>query len=141
MVDLPFVFPGPRRNSRPPRKPTASACGRRLTLTPSAPTLPLPRKATPVFWRTEGGGQFADWTDRVAAGALSETQAAVPASVERNIAITMWDWGDAKTYLHGNPSFGRRPAARCRPYPVRPPANSVFWNAVPLLARADEVLE
>ena len=34
---------------------------------------------------------FADWTDRIAAGAYPETPPR-PAGVERNLVISMWDW-------------------------------------------------
>jgi hypothetical protein len=43
---------------------------------------------------------FASWTDRIAAGELPKTKPSRPQGVERNIVVTMWDWGDAKTYLH-----------------------------------------
>src|SRR4029453_3537612 len=42
---------------------------------------------------------FADWTDRIAAGELPPAPPR-PQGVERNIVITQWNWGDAKTYLH-----------------------------------------
>ena len=42
---------------------------------------------------------FADWTDRIAAGELPPAPPR-PSGVERNIVITEWNWGDAKTYLH-----------------------------------------
>ncbi len=50
---------------------------------------------------------FADWTDRIAAG---EVPAAPPRpqGVERNIVITQYNWGDAKTYLHDEVSTDRR---------------------------------
>jgi hypothetical protein len=43
---------------------------------------------------------FADWTDRIAAGELPKARPGRPQGVERNVVVTMWDWGDAKTYLH-----------------------------------------
>jgi hypothetical protein len=42
---------------------------------------------------------FSDWTDRIAKGELPPAPAR-PQGVERNIVITQWNWGDAKTYLH-----------------------------------------
>ena len=35
---------------------------------------------------------FADWTDRIAAGAYPEAPPPRPAGVERNLVISMWDW-------------------------------------------------
>lgn len=43
---------------------------------------------------------LADWTDRIAAGALPASAPHRPAGLERNLVVTLWDWGDAKTYLH-----------------------------------------
>ena len=50
---------------------------------------------------------FADWTDRVAAGALPPAPAR-PQGIERNLVITMWDWADPITYLHDVVSTDRR---------------------------------
>ena len=36
---------------------------------------------------------LADWTDRVAAGEAPTTRPPRPAGVERNLVITLWDWG------------------------------------------------
>src|SRR5438552_2307198 len=43
---------------------------------------------------------FADWTDRVAAGELPFAKPERPKGVERNVVITMWDWSTNKAYLH-----------------------------------------
>ncbi|TMH69298.1 MAG: carboxypeptidase regulatory-like domain-containing protein [Betaproteobacteria bacterium] len=43
---------------------------------------------------------FADWTDRVAAGELPFAKPERPKGVERNVVITMWDWSTPKAYLH-----------------------------------------
>ena len=43
---------------------------------------------------------FADWTDRIAAGELPFAKPERPKGVERNVVITMWDWSQAKYYLH-----------------------------------------
>src|SRR5215469_15514861 len=43
---------------------------------------------------------FADWTDRIAAGALPTSQPSRPQGVERNVVITVWDWASPKAYLH-----------------------------------------
>src|SRR5947207_7406844 len=50
---------------------------------------------------------FADWTDRIAAGAVPPTPPR-PQGVERNVVITEWDWADAKAYLHDEVSTDRR---------------------------------
>ena len=51
---------------------------------------------------------FADWTDRIAAGELPKTKPQRPQGVERNVVVTMWDWGDAKTYLHDEIATDKR---------------------------------
>jgi hypothetical protein len=43
---------------------------------------------------------FADWTDRVAAGELPAAKPARPTGIERNLVVTMWDWSTNKAYLH-----------------------------------------
>src|SRR5436309_12793134 len=35
---------------------------------------------------------YADWTDRIAAGAYPQAPPPRPAGLERNVVITMWDW-------------------------------------------------
>ena len=50
---------------------------------------------------------FAEWTDRIAAGALPPTPPR-PQGIERNVVITMWDWADPITYLHDVVSTDRR---------------------------------
>ncbi len=39
---------------------------------------------------------FADWTDRIANGELPRTAPARPIGVERNLVLTLWDWGTAQ---------------------------------------------
>src|SRR5215218_8752236 len=36
---------------------------------------------------------FAEWTDRIAKGELPKAKPSRPQGVERNVVITMWDWG------------------------------------------------
>ena len=50
---------------------------------------------------------FADWTDRIAAGAVPPTPPR-PQGIERNVVITLWDWADPKSYLHDVVSTDRR---------------------------------
>src|SRR5207248_2664435 len=42
---------------------------------------------------------YADWTDRIAAGELPPTPSR-PTGSERNLVITMWDWGNDSSYSH-----------------------------------------
>src|SRR6267378_3966345 len=51
---------------------------------------------------------FADWTDRIAAGAVPPAAPQRPQGVERNVVVTLWDWSDAKAYLHDSISTDRR---------------------------------
>lgn len=50
---------------------------------------------------------FADWTDRIAAGAVPPAPPR-PQGIERNVVITLWDWADPKAYLHDLASTDRR---------------------------------
>jgi hypothetical protein len=52
-------------------------------------------------------GMFADWTDRIEAGALPPAPPR-PRGIERNVVITMWDWADPEAYLHDVVSTDRR---------------------------------
>ncbi len=51
---------------------------------------------------------FADWTDRIAKGELPKAKPNRPQGIERNVVITMWDWGDANTYLHDEIATDKR---------------------------------
>ena len=51
---------------------------------------------------------FADWTDRIAAGELPFAKPERPQGIERNVVITMWDWGSSKHYLHDAISSDKR---------------------------------
>ena len=51
---------------------------------------------------------FADWTDRIAAGELPP-QPPRPSGVERNLVLSMWDWGmDGHQFVHDNVSTDKR---------------------------------
>jgi hypothetical protein len=52
--------------------------------------------------------QFADWTDRIAAGELPFAKPQRPQGLERNLVLTMWDWSSPKHYLHDEVSTDRR---------------------------------
>jgi hypothetical protein len=51
---------------------------------------------------------FADWTDRIAAGELPFAKPERPQGIERNIVVTLWDWGRPTGYLHDLVSTDRR---------------------------------
>jgi hypothetical protein len=50
---------------------------------------------------------FADWTDRIAAGAVPPSPSR-PQGVERNLVVTLWDWADPQGYLHDEVSTDKR---------------------------------
>ena len=52
--------------------------------------------------------EWANWTDRVAAGETPKAKPTRPQGVERNVVLTLWDWGDPKTYLHDLIATDRR---------------------------------
>ena len=43
---------------------------------------------------------FSDWTDRIAAGELPFDKPSRPQGIERNVVISVWDWGNRGEYLH-----------------------------------------
>jgi hypothetical protein len=51
---------------------------------------------------------LADWTDRIAGGALPASKPARPSGLERNVVATVRDWGEAKIYLHDLSGTDRR---------------------------------
>jgi hypothetical protein len=59
------------------------------------------------FGRARVLKMFADWTDRIRAGAIPPAPKR-PEGVERNVVITQWDWADPKAYLHDVVSTDRR---------------------------------
>src|SRR6266853_279400 len=50
---------------------------------------------------------FTDWTDRIAAGELPPTPPR-PEGIERNLVITMWDWGKPSGHPHDEISTDKR---------------------------------
>ena len=63
---------------------------------------------------------FADWTDRIAEGELPKSKPQRPQGVERNVVVTMWDWGDADDYLHDEIATDRRnPDRQCQRQDLR----------------------
>src|SRR6187455_1694776 len=58
--------------------------------------------------RARALGMYADWTDRIAKGALPDQTPPRPQGIERNVVVTMWDWADPKVYLHDAISTDKR---------------------------------
>ena len=52
--------------------------------------------------------QYADWTDRVANGEVPGARPPRPEGAERNVVVTLWDWSNAKAYLHDEVSTDKR---------------------------------
>jgi len=53
---------------------------------------------------------FADWTDRIRAGAIPTETPPRPKGKERNVVVSIWDWGDAQ-FAHDIISTDRRNTA------------------------------
>ncbi len=51
---------------------------------------------------------LADWTDRIAKGEVPFAKPTRPQGIERNAVYTMWNWSDAKYYLHDAISTDKR---------------------------------
>src|SRR3990172_5610962 len=65
------------------------------------------RKLLELMGRPRALKMFADWTDRIAAGAVPPAPPR-PQGQERNVVVTMWDWADPKVYLHDLATTDRR---------------------------------
>ena len=52
--------------------------------------------------------QFADWTDRVAAGELPSQRPPRPQGLERNLVLSLWEYGTEKMYTHDVIATDRR---------------------------------
>ncbi|MBM3776774.1 MAG: carboxypeptidase regulatory-like domain-containing protein [Acidimicrobiia bacterium] len=50
---------------------------------------------------------YADWTDRIAAGEVP-AQPPRPTGIERNLVLTLWDWGAPTSYIHDLISTDKR---------------------------------
>lgn len=75
---------------------------------------------------------FADWTDRIAAGELPFAKPERPQGLERNVVITMWDWGSKKSYLHDAIATDKRdPTVNANGPIYGSPEESTDW--VPIL--------
>jgi hypothetical protein len=52
--------------------------------------------------------EWADWTDRIAAGELPFAKPNRPQGIERNLVLTLWDWSEPTLYLHDITATDRR---------------------------------
>ena len=59
------------------------------------------------FGRERGLQMFADWSDRGAAGAVPPAPPR-PRGVERNVVISMWEWGTEVDYIHDEIATDKR---------------------------------
>ena len=60
-----------------------------------------------VFGRARSLEAYADWTDRIAAGEVPPTPPR-PVGTERNLVLTMWEWGEETSYIHDLISTDKR---------------------------------
>jgi hypothetical protein len=87
---------------------------------------------------------YADWTDRIAKGELPANAPPRPKGVERNVVVTMWDWGNETSYMHdemtttkANPRMNANgpvwavDAAHGKYIAVNPNENSTFEIPIP----------
>ena len=58
----------------------------------------------------EGRKKFAEWTDRIAKGEVPKTAPPRPTGVERNLVLTLWDWGSPLDGRADNVASDRRNA-------------------------------
>lgn len=59
------------------------------------------------FGRERGMAMYADWTDRIAAGETPPPPAR-PSGIERNVVLTLWDWGNESSYIHDEITTDKR---------------------------------
>jgi hypothetical protein len=60
-----------------------------------------------TFGREAAMRTFADWTDRIAAGEVPAPPER-PQGVERNVVLTLWDWGVDTSFMHDEISTDKR---------------------------------
>jgi hypothetical protein len=59
------------------------------------------------FGRERGLKMFADWTDRIAAGEVPPAPPR-PQGVERNLVLSLWEWGGPTAYVHDEIATDKR---------------------------------
>ena len=59
------------------------------------------------FGRRRGLQMFAEWSDRVAAGAVPPTPPR-PEGIERNVVVSIWEWGTEIDYIHDEIATDKR---------------------------------
>ncbi|MYD72616.1 MAG: carboxypeptidase regulatory-like domain-containing protein [Acidobacteria bacterium] len=59
------------------------------------------------FGRERGLEMYADWSDRIAAGEVPPAPPR-PRGVERNLVLTMWEWGGETSYIHDEITTDKR---------------------------------
>jgi len=84
-------------------KTTEEAWARRLRSGPNgASMIGAFRNLGPQF------RMFADWTDSIAKGEYPKEAPPRPAGIERNLVVSLWDWGPTNGYIHDAASGDRR---------------------------------
>ena len=51
------------------------------------------------YWGRYGVEMYPDWTDRIAAGEVP-AEPPRPTGIQRNLVISMWDWGPINAFIH-----------------------------------------
>ena len=59
------------------------------------------------FGRQRGLRMFAEWSDRIASGAVPETPPR-PQGTERNVVVSIWEWGTEIDYVHDEIATDKR---------------------------------
>jgi hypothetical protein len=59
------------------------------------------------FGRERGLQMYADWTDRIATGEVPSAPPR-PSGRERNVVVTLWDWGNESSYVHDEITTDKR---------------------------------
>ncbi len=60
-----------------------------------------------LFGRERGLSMYADWSKRIAEGELPKESPPRPQGLERNVVLTLWDWGHNR-FIHDEISTDRR---------------------------------
>jgi hypothetical protein len=50
---------------------------------------------------------FSDWTDRIAKGETPKVKPPRPSGIERNVVVTLWDWGTDHSFMHDQVTTSR----------------------------------